>query len=263
MAPDDDLMVAEGRPVGPHLGQGRAGARVFETVVDPVVVDVPRLHLVGVVEVEQVDALVAHVTQLERRVAHDLVLEAEVPLPVGGDDRAQVAPMTGRSRPGRETAVAGLSGRVELPDATLGLRKRRVGGVGQSSAEPLAQEELTYTGANGGLAVSRDVPCDAEARREELVVLVLERAVRSGGATLETRLLAPVGPRRLNEPVAGIAAESRVEERGHEARDLVVVGIVVEKLRVPDAVIDRHPRMDLPGVGDVKLEILPALRNLT
>ena len=94
------------------------------------------------------------------------------------------------------------------------------------------------------------------------VVLVHQGAVRSSRATDRTSLLTPIRVRRNQQAVARVGAEGRVEERRHEARDFVVVRIRVVEERIPQAVVERQARRDLPRVGGVHLEVAPALRHV-
>ena len=83
---------------------------------------------------------------------------------------------------------------------------------------------------SGGPAVAGDVPRDAEARRDVVVVLV---HAATGSAPPRRRgtpaSCAPVRAGRLQQAVARIVAERRVEERRDEARDVVVVRVRVEE----------------------------------
>ena len=73
---------------------------------------------------------------------------------------------------------------------------------------------------------------------------------------------AGVGARHRHEAVAGVVAERRVEERRVEARDRVVVRVVVVEQRVARADVEGQARADLPRVVDVELEVLPARLRL-
>ena len=143
MAPDDDRAVGQ---AAERLDRGlqaavAARAQEVQAVVDAVVVDVPVRDLVDVVEQELVLPCAAHVAELERRVAHDLVLRLRFHCQVFGIDRVRVAAARGRARADAEAARAGLGGGVELAHAALGLAEGRVVREGQAAAQALAEEE--------------------------------------------------------------------------------------------------------------------------
>ncbi len=69
-------------------------------------------------------------------------------------------------------------------------------------------------------------------------------------------------PGTISEAVAGIAAERRVVERGHEGRLRVVLRVVVAEHRVARADVERQARLHLERVVHVELEVLPARLRL-
>ena len=109
--------------------------------------------------------------------------------------------------------------------------------------------------------VAEDIPGNPHARCDVVLVLRHQRAVRPLRTADRGCVFAPVLVGRLDQPVAGVGAECRVEERRDEARDLVVGRVRVVEERVPHAVVDRDTRHHLPRVGRIALEIAPALRG--
>src|SRR5919204_3364540 len=115
-------------------------------------------------------------------------------MPVVGRARRQHVPRT-RLRQACRTETAGtwFLRRVELPDAVDICDKRRIGAERERSSQVLMGEELTQGAPDHRFALAGDVPSNAQARREIVVVLQAERAVGSRCATGETRLPAPIG----------------------------------------------------------------------
>ena len=110
-----------------------------------------------------------------------------------------------------------------------------------------------------GLRRSRRKNCPSPARKADLPsplmsqarpsrgakllrVLREQRPVRARRAPEQTCRLTPVLPGRLEQAVAGIAPERRVERRGIEAHDLVVGRVGVVESGIPDTVVEGDPR---------------------
>src|SRR6266545_1553388 len=155
VAPDDDAVVAGQDTVRPDRGGETAVTarpQEVQAVVHAVVVDVPTGHLIYVIEEQLILALAAHITQLERGVAKDLLLEAEVPLPRIRHHCIRIASARSKPRTDAEAAVAGLDVGVELSDPALDATEGRVVGEGETAAQALAQEEASEARAQGCLA---------------------------------------------------------------------------------------------------------------
>ena len=142
--------------------------------------------------------------------------QAEVPRPGVGYHGVRVPPARGRPRADAEAAVT----RLGVACRACGCRsavvaERRVVREAQAAAQPLAQEEATETGAHRRLAVARDVPGDAEAGRDRVVLLVLEGTVRPRGPAAETGLSSRGSCRaRSSRPLQGSLPRAGLKSDG-------------------------------------------------
>src|SRR5206468_12903847 len=120
-------------------------------------------NLVGVVRTEQIEALAADVADLQRRVARDLTLHGDVPLPVVAHPSGGIEPVLRDALVGGERVRERLRVAVEGAAAEHGAVERRVEAEVQAVLERLALIELAEAHADRGLAVAVDVPGEAEA----------------------------------------------------------------------------------------------------
>ena len=218
---------------------GRPAGREHELppIVDAVAVDVAVEHLVGHLHPQQVVAVVGDVADFDR-------CSCGTPRAGASGSTASCAASSARL-PGRASARPRLEAAAEASAVESNVRAPLTvdtngGLVAMLSAgvEPLAQEELADARPESGLAVTRDVPGDPEPRREVVVVLLHQRAVRAIGSAPGAGLLARVRAGNLEQAVARIVAQRRIEQRRDEAGDLVVVRVRVEEERIPQAVVD-------------------------
>ena len=258
--PDADVGVAEHAEL-PEVGVRRRGDHILAPIVDAVVIDVAAEHLIGDARLQQVVSVIGDVACFDRRAAPQLVLKHRVPLPIVRRPLIHFAPARGRAERGPKAAVARFGGRIELSNAAQRFDERRVRRDAEHGTEPLAQEELSDASPQRRLSRAGDIPGHTNPWRDVVQILLHQRAVRSVRPALRARLLAPVRPWRLQKAVAGIGAERRIEQRRHEARDLVVDGVRIEEQGVAHAVIERHAARGLPRIGGVHLDVAPALRR--
>src|SRR5262245_32698199 len=66
-------------------------------------------------------------------------------------------------------------------------------------------------------------------------------------------------PWHLEQAVAGVVAQGRIEGCGVEARDRVPDDGEVRQVGEAEPQVERQVPTDLPGIRDVRLEVLPAL----
>ena len=120
----------------------------------------------------------------------DLALIRDVPLPVVRCFRRLLAAGL-RGPEGRaETSIAWVGVRVEESSASDRRDEWRVVPDVQAGAQTFAQVELTEAGAERRRVAVGQAVGEADARRDVVEVLVLQRSVRTGGASLESSLLA-------------------------------------------------------------------------
>src|SRR5205807_5251873 len=115
---------------------------------------------------QEVASIVGDVSDFDRRVAPDLVLEHQVVLPVVRRSLVHLSAALRRAERRAEAAVTWLRCGIELTNAVQRAHKGRVRGNAEDGAEPFALEELADAGAERCLPVPGSVPRHAEARSE-------------------------------------------------------------------------------------------------
>ena len=216
--------------------------------------------LVGVVGAKEPRALAAHVADLERRVARDLALHASRSTASCSRTSRRYRGRTGgcprscEKAPGKGSA---LLSSVRLPSWMLlngGLKPR---------FRPFCSDsrsiELAEAGAHAPSCRCRGRPTRSRGAARSSCCVLASDAVRPGRASAAARVLAGGGARRQQHAVAGVAAQGRIEGRRVEARDGVADVVGALEPRPAQAVVERHARVDLPGVGHVGLDVAPAL----
>ena len=174
--PPDGQAVPTG-PAGPVVNVEVAALPAEECTFDEIAVR----NLVDVVGAGLVDRGVADVTDADNGIARQLLFDGQIPLP-GIRRNAAVRPSSRRR--GRCAGQRNCSVERAI-DAARGDGERRSVGQTDLRADAFTLIELASTDTQSGLAGSENVPGNAEARSDVVVVVVTECAVDARGSSAQ------------------------------------------------------------------------------
>ena len=227
---------------------------------------VRRLNSVYVRADFPVQVAVADVSNFENGILPEFSLDAKVELPA---IRHLVTRLisNGRMSKALRKARGGASGRLAYAVEEATVRRTEIADEWRvlpgdlKRIQTVAIEELPATAANGPFALPGRIPGKAEARRDEVIVVVPQCIIRAGLATECTLRGARVRsePRGIQQTVAGVIPKGRIKRCRVKNSVTVVSKVRVWQQGPAEAIDQGQAAIHAEGVADVELSILPTI----